>query len=171
MERTLDRAVPATIDTARGIAAILATGVDPDQCLSAMDADARPALLYGLDLLATTVNTWRRCATAHMIADGRMGQDFEFDGKPFRFENERRGEFDDLPGLFIVLERLGVSVSDLGSAASGARVTDLEKLAAALPEDVREEALATIKDHRVYREGSPKLVNVEERAAYRKKGK
>ena len=158
--------VPVT--TPQDAARIVSTGVDPDQAISAMDAEARPALLYALDLLATTVNTWRRCTMAHLIADGRMGQDFEFDGRPFRFENERRGEFEDLAGLYMILERLGISAYQLGSATTGARVTELERLAGALSEDVRQEAIDTIRDHRKFRDGSPKLVNVEERAVYRK---
>lgn len=166
--------VPASAEPTSAIdkfsaASIVATGVDPDEAISAMDASARPALLYALDLLSTHIGTWRRCAIAHLIADGALGQDFTFDGKPFRFEAERRGEMDDLAGLFYYLSAVGVSVSDLGSAASGARVTDLERLAGALPEDVRQDALDTIRAHRVYKDGSPKLVDRSEKAAYRKK--
>lgn len=153
---------------ATAAASIVATGADPDEVVTNMDPEKRPELLHALDLLGLTVWTWKRCVTAHMIADGKIGTEYEFAGKRFTFENDSRGTFNDIPGLFYSLSRMGMSMSELASAVSDVRITDLEARAEKMGEK-SEEALELIREHRDRRSGAPKLV--EQNNPYRRKRK
>ena len=146
--------------TAHG-AATIATGLTVEQIeelVMNLSAAEVPLLLRRLDQATTLIGVAKKVATIRMLEMNRLGEKWTSpEGEEFTFEQTKRGEFDDLPGLFYVLSRMGASVSDLARTATGARVTELEALAMRLPDDVRADALETVKQHRVWKEGNPRL--------------
>ena len=81
-------------------------------------------------------------------------------GDWYDFSRTGRGEFEDLPGLFAELERLGLRRSTIHGAVTGARITDLEEAATQIfagdPEKV-DEIKRVLRDHRVWKNGPPHL--------------
>ena len=90
-----------------------------------------------------------------------------FGGHRYQLQQDSRTDWTDIPGLLYLLNRMGLSVSDIASAVNGLRVTDLRTLAAKLPEDVRQDALDSIKAHRERKDGPMALVDLD--SDYRRK--
>jgi len=158
--------VPSVNDTA---VALIVAPEDMETAIQAVPPDQLLSLLWFLDELGKRVYRAKQAVTAEAavaLGNSELYPALEVDGAKYLFQSEHRGEWDDLEGLYMVLERLGVSAAELGAATQGARVTDLEKAAQALPENVpgndewhpREEALEAIKAHRVFKDGPLKLV-------------
>lgn len=152
--------------------ASLATRIPKEQIDDAVQAipyDKVVLYLYQVDAARTLVNALGKAVTARMVVEGRLGETWTApDGEPYRFECERRSKWTDVAGMFFVLGAKGVSLSDLGSAVSDIRVTDLREAAERLPDDERADALAIIEDHRQWTDGTPKLTPVENKWKKRK---
>lgn len=151
----------------------LAIAIDPtgsDEAVQAIPADRLLAFIWVCDELVRRLNAAKKGAVIEAtlalehgeITDPRIA----VGGSTFQLRQDSKNEYDNIGGLFYVLNRLGASVTDLGNAVGYVRVGDLQKIVAALPEDVRSEAGETLDAHRVKKPTGWALVNLD--SPYRK---
>jgi len=148
--------------------AALATGLDPaqlDEAVMAIPRDLLPRYLYELDAATTLVNKAKKAIATRMVTEQMLNTEWTSpNGVAYKFEQSGQTKWVNVGDLFALLERLGISARDLGSAVSEARVTDLRVFAEALPEedDRRSDALAAIDAHRQWHAGSPALRPIDD---------
>jgi hypothetical protein len=173
-----DRSVALTEPTAIAVGRAMFSldSLDIEAIVAALPSSEVPVWLRRRDELVTLLGRLGKALTARMEEEKRYGETVDIDGAQFRFESDRRGEFVDVPGLmYLLFEEFAVSVSDLGRAVSGLRVTDLEAIAqgrSAEPDpgrsgnekgSERERMMALIREHRIWKDGTPRLIELDER--------
>lgn len=152
-------------------AAVVATGFSVEQIEELVrrlaPADV-PLLLRRLDQATTLLNVAKKIGTLRMLEDGRLGETWTApEGEEYTFAQTRRGEYDDVVGLFVTLNAdYRIPWSALVRSVGSPRVTDLENAIATHASDA-EGAMSVLKDHRVWKEGTARLEPLENK--YRRK--
>ena len=143
-----------------------------DDAISAVPPDQLLGTLWWVDELLRRLNAAKKGLIAETQVCMEHGElpsmEIEVAGHRLRYQQASSNEYDDVPGLLYYLNRVGASVSDLGRAVGYLRVGVMQEIVAALPEDVREDAYATLEDHRIKKAGAFALVDLTKAAEYRK---
>ena len=160
-------------DLPEGQDTAIAVAVAPENmedAIAAISPDHLLGVLWWVDEYLRRLNAAKKGLIAETHAAMEHGElpsmEIEVAGHRLRYQQASSNEYDDIPGLLYYLNRVGASVSDIGRAVGYLRVGVLQEIVAALPEDVRADAYATLEDHRVKKPGAFGLVDLD--SPYRK---
>lgn len=171
IEATLDAGPPATIPDGQDVVvACLVAPAGMDEIIDALPPDRLLAVLWWVEEVIRRANALKKGLLIEAVMAVQRGETsplLEAGGHHYELREDHRSDWEDIPGLLYGLNRMGASVTDLASAVSGLRVTDLERVCVSLDEDVRTDAYETVKAHRVYKPTSPALVDLD--SPYRRK--
>ena len=124
-----------------------------DDVVGHMEPERLVAFIWTCDELIRRLNAARKGALIEAVGAQSRGELLEntivVGGHRHVLKQDERADWQDIPGLLYGLNRMGLSVSDIAAAVNGLRVTDLRAAASKIEDaDIREDALATIEDHR-----------------------
>ena len=180
-----ERASSCHVPTVGGVAAdadgISETQITALACISSPERmeDAVMALpperllpaLWWADELLRRAHQFRKAVLIEAsvaLANGEIQPELRLADKRYVFRTDSKNEIDDVPGLLYYLNRVGASLTDLGGAVGYLRVTDIQRVIGTLPEDVQADAYATLEAHRIKKSTGFALIDLDQRAKYRK---
>lgn len=144
--------------------AIIVAPENTDEVVQALPADQLLRFIFFCEEIVRRANAAKKGAIIEAVMAAQRGEIsplLEVNGHRYELREDRRSDWDDIPGLLYTLNRQGASITDLASAVSSLRVTDLERVCASLDDDVRADAYETVKAHRVFKSTSPALVDLD----------
>ena len=165
--------VPTDLPEGRDTGIALAVApANMEDAIAAIPPERLLGVLWWVDEYLRRLNAAKKgliAETQLAMANGELPSiDLEVAGHRYQYRQSSKNEYDDVPGLLYYLNRVGVSVSDLGGAVGYLRVGDLQKAVATLPEDVQPDAYATLEEHRSRKPGGWALVDLPVTEQYRK---